>query len=151
MSHQPSAALLDLEYGDDPASTFLSDRYHQAVDQLHRAYNSSRPLAIMVGEGPAAASTVIASLLGRLSEDVTTIRIDEPCGSGGISGLQLPKDQILFRVVALVGVCQEVVRCALQQVVLEWRTRFELPELSFEHTQQLGRVLVLQAQEQNGV
>ncbi len=81
MSHQPSSALLDIEHGDDPASTFLSDRYHRAVDQLQRAYNSSRPLAILIGEGPAAASTVIASLLSRLSPDVTKIRIDEPCSS----------------------------------------------------------------------
>ena len=81
MSHQPSVALTDIEYGDDPASTFLSDRYHHAVEQLRNAYASARPLAIMIGDGPAASSSVIRSFIAGLPPDVAAVRIDEPSSS----------------------------------------------------------------------
>ncbi len=78
MSHEPLLALSDLEYGDDPASTFLIDRHHRAIDQLQSACASGRALAIMIGDGPAATSSVISGLVTRLTADVTPIRIDEP-------------------------------------------------------------------------
>lgn len=81
MSHEPLTALSDLEYEEDPASTFLSDRHHRAIEQLHAAYTSDRPLAIMIGDGPAAAAAVISGFLGRLPAGATAIRVDEHCDS----------------------------------------------------------------------
>ena len=80
MSHeQLSTALTDLEVGEDSASTFLTDRYRDAVDALSCAFNSSRRAAVVVGEGCLASNYVMQSFISGLPADVAVARIDEPC------------------------------------------------------------------------
>lgn len=80
MSHeQLSAALTDLEVGQDPASTFLTDRHRAAVAALSRSFSSRRPIAILIGEGRLAAKFVIRGFLSGLPGDVAVARIEEPC------------------------------------------------------------------------
>ena len=76
---QLSADLLDLELGDNPTSTYLTDRDEHAVDRLQRAFNNDRALSVMIGEGPAACGFVISRFIAGLGEDVAVARIGEPC------------------------------------------------------------------------
>lgn len=82
MSHeQLSAAVTDLDIGQDPASTFLSDRHRHAIEALSNAYSSERPLAVMRSEGRLASRFVVRSFLSSLPGDVAVAHIDEPCGN----------------------------------------------------------------------
>ncbi len=76
---QLSAELAELDAEQEPASTFLTDRYRHAVDQLNSAFAARRPVAVMIGDGYSTSSFVIQSFVAELPADVAVARVDEPC------------------------------------------------------------------------
>lgn len=82
MSHeQLSAAVTDLDIGQDPASTFLTDRHRHAIESLSNAYSSERALAVMLSDSHLASSFVIQTFLSGLPEDVAVAHFGKPCCS----------------------------------------------------------------------
>ena len=64
-----------------PPAPFVTDCHRNAIDNLENAFEQSRPLAIMIGEGKSAAAFVISSFLTRVPGDTTIARIIEPCSN----------------------------------------------------------------------
>ena len=79
-----SADLLDLELGEDPASTYLTDRHAHAVDQLRQAFGSQRTLSVLIGEGPSACAYVLDRFLAGLRTVVAFF-----AGMGRLSALKV--------------------------------------------------------------
>ena len=78
----PIGATLDIPFtGPEPASTFLTDRHRHAVDQLNSAFNTCRPVAVMIGEGYSTSNFVVQSFAAGLASDVAFARIEEPCSN----------------------------------------------------------------------
>jgi type II secretory pathway predicted ATPase ExeA len=70
-----------------PSSPFITDCHRNAVEILTRAFEESRPLSILIGDGKSGASFVISRFLGGLAGDVVVARITEPC-SDAIDGMR---------------------------------------------------------------
>jgi type II secretory pathway predicted ATPase ExeA len=82
MSHQqPGQDALASSSVKQAASPFITDCHRNAADSLGSAFANARPVAILIGDGKSGASFVINRFLDGLGEDVTTVRITEPCSN----------------------------------------------------------------------
>jgi type II secretory pathway predicted ATPase ExeA len=81
--HQPQhiTTLPDLASEQATASAFLTQCHRNALDQLSRAFDDMRPLAVVIGEGKSTSRFVVRRFLSRLAQDVIAVRIVGPCES----------------------------------------------------------------------
>ncbi len=88
MSHQQlNQTVPALSTGTEPPLPFITDCHRIALDRLRRAFTEARALAILIGEGKSGASFLIRSFLDGIEDDVTVVRITEPC-SDAIAGMR---------------------------------------------------------------
>ena len=78
---QHMTTLPDLELEQAPRSVFLTQCHRNSLEQLDRAFNNRRPLAVVVGEGKSTSRFVIRRFLSRLDQEVVAVRIVGPCES----------------------------------------------------------------------
>jgi len=78
---QHITTLPDLPSEQAPASAFLTQCHRNALDQLSRAFDDMRPLAVVIGEGRSTSRFVVRRFLSRLAQDVVAVRIVGPCES----------------------------------------------------------------------
>ena len=64
-----------------PPAPFVTECHRNAIDKLDMAFENSRPLAILIGEGKSGAAFVISRFLSRVSNDTPVARIAEPCSN----------------------------------------------------------------------
>ncbi len=88
MGHQPHAYTPPGEWGHTvPALGLVTERHRAALDALHRAYEQSRPLALLVAEGKFEANHVVSAFLASLGDDATVIRLTKPY-KDAVSGMR---------------------------------------------------------------
>jgi type II secretory pathway predicted ATPase ExeA len=76
------------------STEFLTHCYRTAIERLKCSFDERRPVAMVIGEGQSASRFVIGKFLGRLDEDVATVRITEACADAG---------DLMRRIVTAVG------------------------------------------------
>jgi type II secretory pathway predicted ATPase ExeA len=64
-----------------PLAPFITDCHRNAIDKLGRAFEKSRPLTLLIGEGKSGAAFVIGRFLSGISSDTAVARITEPCST----------------------------------------------------------------------
>ncbi len=88
MSHQqPVPTVVGSTVEQDASLPFITDSHNVALDQLGKAFSIARPLARLIGEGKSGASFLLRRFLADIGEDVTVVRITEPCADA-ISGMR---------------------------------------------------------------
>jgi general secretion pathway protein A len=71
-----------------PVEPFVTDCHRNALDRLRLAFDSSLPLALLIGEGRSGANFVIGQFLADIaSDDVSIARITRPC-SDAMTGMR---------------------------------------------------------------
>ena len=69
----------DSAAGERPSSAFLTERNQHAIGQLEDAFVRRRPLALLLGDGAAAATFVIRRFIANRDADTTVVHIEEAC------------------------------------------------------------------------
>jgi len=70
-----------------PSLPFITDSHGIALEQLGKTFSETRPLAILIGEGKSDASFLIRRFLDGIVDDVTVVRMTEPC-TDAIAGMR---------------------------------------------------------------
>ena len=63
----------------EPSLPFITDSHGIALEQLGKTFSETKPLAILIGEGKSDAGFLIRRFLDSVGNDVTVVRITEPC------------------------------------------------------------------------
>ncbi len=66
---------------------FITDSHGIALEQLGKTFSETKPLAILIGEGKSDAGFLIRRFLDGIGDDVTVVRITEPC-TDAIAGMR---------------------------------------------------------------
>ena len=73
----PAAPAAQVEKGS--SFPYLTHGHSGALDQLCRAFEEARPVAILVGERTSSASYLIDCFVDSIGSDVAVVRVTEPC------------------------------------------------------------------------